>query len=137
MTPIALAALHKRACDAERPWQADEFETLLAQPGHFVLGDQRAFALVRIIADESELLMLATDPPHRRQGLARDLVNAWLAKARAAHAQRAFLGGAVDNSAACALYESLGFYEAGRRKDYFRRANGDVQDALVLGNDLS
>ena len=43
-----------------------------------------------------------------------------------------FLEVGVDNPSALHLYGILGFVEVGRRKNYYRRANRELVDALVM-----
>ena len=132
MSPADMAAIHKAAFARSRPWSAQEFAGLTAGKGCFAVGDTRAFALVRIVADEAELLTIATRPEHRRQGLARALM-ANLHEIAARHgATRCFLDVAADNRAAIALYESLGYDVTGRRAQYYRRADGTQTDAIVM-----
>ncbi|MBE0452686.1 GNAT family N-acetyltransferase [Roseovarius autotrophicus] len=120
MTPEAFATAHARAFAEEgRAWSADEFTALLASPLNFVTGDAHGFALGRVIADEAELLTLATDPDCRRQGRARACLSAFAAEARARGAVTAFLEVAEDNTAALALYKGAGFTEIARRAGYY------------------
>lgn len=131
MTPEALAHLHAAAFDQDRPWTAREFGSLLALPGTLLLGDARAVLLGRVTLDEAEVLTLATDPAHRRQGLASALLARFEAEARARGADRAVLEVAEDNVPARALYEGHGYREVGRRPAYYARPRAPVA-ALVL-----
>jgi ribosomal-protein-alanine N-acetyltransferase len=131
MTPDALARLHAAAFTEDRPWSAAEFASLLALPGTLLLGDDRAILLGRVTLDEAEILTLATDPDHRRQGLAASLLARFEAEARARGAHRTFLEVAEDNAPARALYEGRGYREVGRRPAYYARRRAPVA-ALVL-----
>ena len=131
MSPEALAHLHASAFTEDRPWSAAEFASLLSLPGTLLLGDARAFLLGRIVLDEAEVLTLATDPAHRRQGLAGLLLAQFEEEARARGAAHAFLEVAEDNAAARALYEGRGYREVGRRPAYYARPRAPVA-ALVL-----
>ncbi|PKQ12235.1 MAG: ribosomal-protein-alanine acetyltransferase [Alphaproteobacteria bacterium HGW-Alphaproteobacteria-1] len=120
MTPETLATVHARAFAGQgRAWSAAEFAALMASPLVFVTGDTRGFALGRVIADEAELLTLATDPGHRRQGHARACLSAFAAEASARGADTAFLEVAEDNAAALALYDGAGFTQTARRAGYY------------------
>lgn len=132
MTPAGMAALHRAGFTQSRPWSEAEFAGLLATPGTFACGDARGFALVRVIADEAELLTLTTHPAHRRQGHARALMDRWQTQAAAQGAARAFLEVAADNAPALALYERAGFRRAGLRRAYYARAGGRAADAVVM-----
>ena len=133
MTPDVLAALHGRVFTTPRPWNIAEFTALLADPLVFLLveGDA-AFLLGRSVAGEAELLTLAVAPEARQRGLGRRLVARFLYQARLRGADEAFLEVAADNAAALALYARAGFGQAGRRRGYYRTAEGAAVDALVL-----
>lgn len=128
--PQRLAELHASAFDA--PWDAVAFAALLAQPGVFAVERPDGFVLMRVAADEAEILTLAVRPAARRQGLGAALTGEALADAQALGADRAFLEVAEDNPAARALYARLGFTEAGRRRAYYAGSDGRRRDALVL-----
>lgn len=132
MTPAQMAALHAAGFDQSRPWTGDEFAALLASPHVFALGDARAFAMGRTVADEVELLTLTTHPAHRRTGLARALVHRWQAEAARRGAQTGFLEVAADNAPAIALYTACGFARTGLRPGYYPRTGGPAADAWVM-----
>ena len=136
MGPENMARLHRLAFTQERPWRASEFADLLATPGTFALGDSRAFVLARVTLDEAELLTIATDPAHQRQGLARGLMTAWQASAIQQGATRAILEVAADNTAAQALYAAFGYAECGRRPKYYATSDGRRTDAIVMDRAL-
>jgi ribosomal-protein-alanine N-acetyltransferase len=123
-----LAAIHGAAFPHEA-WGAGAFQVQLEM--HSVLGllDKRGgFALLRITADEAELLTLGVLPAMRRRGIARDLLEEGIRRARALAARSLFLEVGVRNHPARRLYEAGGFREVGRRPRYY--ANGE--DALIL-----
>ncbi len=128
--PAALAALHAEAFDA--PWDAASLSALLTSPGVFAVAEEDGFILIRVVADEAEILTLAVRPAARRGGLGGRLVAAAVVRAAALGAERMFLEVAEDNVAARALYARAGFNEAGRRRGYYARADGSREDALVL-----
>lgn len=131
MTEVAaLAAIHAEAF--ETPWDAASLSALLASPGVFVVAEPDGFILIRVVADEAEILTLAVRPAARRGGLGGRLVEAAVVRAAALGAERMFLEVAEDNVAARALYARAGFSEAGRRRGYYSRNDGSREDALVL-----
>ena len=132
MTPETLARLHAAAFTHPRPWSAQEFASLLDSPHVFAVGDARAFALGRVIADEAELLTIATDPAHRLQGLGRATLTAFHDAARARGATSAHLEVAADNTAANALYTAAGYAQTGLRPGYYNRPGARPVDALLL-----
>jgi ribosomal-protein-alanine N-acetyltransferase len=80
------------------------------------------------VADEVEVLFVATHPAHRRRGLARRLLAHALGEAAADGASAALLEVRRSNQGARALYESLGFTAVGERLRYY----DDGEDALLL-----
>jgi ribosomal-protein-alanine N-acetyltransferase len=119
-----------------RPWTEAEFADLLARPETHVSADANALALGRTVADEAELLTLATLPDARRRGHARRRLAAFEAEAVARGATVAFLEVAADNLPALALYLAAGYAEAGRRRGYYRRVQAPAADALVMRKPL-
>jgi ribosomal-protein-alanine N-acetyltransferase len=131
-----LAARHAEAFD--HPWNAEALRELLAAPGVFALADEAftGFILVRVVAEEAEILTLAVAEPARRRGLGRRLLQASEAESAARGASILFLEVAADNDGAIALYASAGFQPIGRRRGYYARANGSTIDALLLNKPL-
>ncbi len=87
-----------------------------------------AFILIRVAADEAEVLTLAVVPSAQGRGLGRRLLQAALDGAAALGAATMFLEVSPDNGRALALYAHAGFVRIGRRPHYYR----DGGDALVL-----
>ena len=138
MTPEAMADLHARAFAGQgRAWSAQEFTELLQSPHVFAITETHGFALGRVIADEAELLTIATDPDHRRRGIGRLLLYAFEADAAARRAQHAFLEVADDNIAALSLYSNTGYQEVSRRGAYYTAADGRKLDALIMRKPLA
>jgi len=136
MTPETLAALHARAFTAQRPWSAAEFASLLDSPLTFVVSDPHAFAVGRVIADEAELLTLATDPAQQRQGLGRKILGNYETAAKSRGATRSFLEVATDNQAAIQLYTSAGYAIDGQRPGYYKTPDGRSVDAVLMSRAL-
>ncbi|MEL7256334.1 MAG: GNAT family N-acetyltransferase [Pseudomonadota bacterium] len=132
MAPEDLAALHERAFTGQgRAWSASEFFELLQNDTILLVGDNNAFALGRVVADEAELLTIVCDPECRRQGLARDRLQMLEQHAKESGASRIFLEVASTNTPAIQLYKHSQFTEIGRRKRYYDTPNGRV-DAVVM-----
>ena len=136
MTPQDMARTHAAAFRNARPWTAEEFSDLLTNPFTQTVGDTRCFALFQVIADEAELLTIATQPAHQRQGLARKCMAEWHKAAQKNGASRAFLEVAADNGAAIELYKHCGYTPCGRRKAYYRRNDGPNVDAILMERQL-
>ncbi len=134
-----LAALHAEAFAGQSMelWSEKSLRELLAMPGALALialqGEQPVgFILLRLAADEAEIITLAVQPPLRRQGVARRLLTVGLAKVTGRGARQCFLEVADSNTAARALYASAGFAEVGRRPGYYRDGAGMPRDAILM-----
>ena len=124
-----LAAL-ERACFSH-PWSeamlAEELyndnASLVAAEGED--GTVLGYGMVRAVLDEGCLERIAVVPAYRRQGVAEELLSAFL---RFGQAHLAFLTMEVreGNAPAIALYEKLGFREVGRRKNYYPESKEDA-----------
>jgi ribosomal-protein-alanine N-acetyltransferase len=131
----AMSALH--AASFPTSWTSESLGELLASPGAFafiaveVSSLANGFVLARVAADEAEILTIAVRPNARRRGIARALMEAASAQAKKMGARTMFLEVGETNVPARGLYESLGFAEAGRRKDYYGAENGLVLKAQL------
>lgn len=86
-------------------------------------------------AGEAHVLNICIRADLRGQGIGRKLMQFLLERARSARMQDVFLEVRPSNSAAIALYVSLGFTQIGTRKAYYQAAGGR-EDALVYKLDL-
>lgn len=94
------------------------------------------FVISRHVADEEELLLIAVHPKARSRGVGRALIEMLFANAAERGAARVFLEMRSNNPAE-QLYRQAGFEPIGRRKDYYRLANGERLDAITFARDLS
>jgi ribosomal-protein-alanine N-acetyltransferase len=131
-----LAAIQAASLAAVKPqgsggevWGAAAFHAQLSMHGVVALLDPRGgFALLRVAADEAEVLAVAVIPTAQRRGVALALLREGLRQTAAMGAKEVFLEVAFGNAPALALYRSLGFAAVGRRRRYY----ADGQDAHVL-----
>jgi ribosomal-protein-alanine N-acetyltransferase len=124
-----LATIHSNAFSPADAWSRDVFDLQLAMPNvRGLLHPAGGLILVRVAADEGEILTLAVAPEVRRRGLGQILLLEATHAAAALGARAVFLEVSVANIAARALYTKAGFIEAGRRRQYY----SDRSDALVL-----
>lgn len=93
------------------------------------------FSLFRSVMDESELLLLAVAPGHRRRGIGRGLLQQFLEQARTDGATRVHLE-VRDGNPAIEMYRGAGFAPIGRRHNYYHTNDGRQFDALTFALDL-
>ena len=98
-------------------------------------GATTGFSLIRSVADESELLLIAVSPDRRRQGVGRGLLSHFLDQARSEGITRAHLE-VRDGNPAIHMYRHAGFEPIGRRRNYYRGDDGQQFDALTFALDL-
>ena len=105
---------------------------LIAREGAAVVG----FALVRVILDEAELLLVAVTPSAQRHGCGTRLLTQAMDMARLRGARTMFLEVRAGNEAAIHLYDVAGFKQVGQRKNYYHGAMGEWFDAITMRHDL-
>ena len=127
-----VAAL-ERTCFSH-PWTEDMLRQELWNDAAVIVvaegedGTVLGYAGLQAVLDEGYINNVAVDPRFRRQGVADELIAAFV---RFGKAKLAFLTLEVraSNAPAIALYEKLGFREVGRRKNYYR---AEHEDALLM-----
>jgi ribosomal-protein-alanine N-acetyltransferase len=98
-------------------------------------GDGIGFSLVRTVADESELLLIAVLPDQHRRGVGGRLLDDFMDRARNDGVQRVHLE-VRDGNPAVEMYEKAGFAGVGRRHNYYRGRDGQRFDAITLAKQL-
>lgn len=135
-----LARIH--ATGFYRGWGREEFENFLpdATTPVYVACDAKrriaGFALIRVAADESELLTIAVDPKWRGKKVGQALLKAAFDDLLMTRARKMFLEVSEDNVAAIRLYQREGFSTISTRKGYYPKADGSAATALVMSRDL-
>ena len=98
-------------------------------------GGAIGFSLVRSIAGESELLLLAVLPGWHREGIGTRLLDDFIDRARLDGLARVHLE-VRDGNPAVAMYRAAGFVPVGRRRNYYRGLDGLRFDALTYAREL-
>lgn len=125
-----------------RGWPSTEFASFLSEHGTpvYVACDAKrkiaGFALIRIAADEAELLTIAVDPRWRGKRIGQALLRAVFDDLMMSPARRMFLEVSEDNVAAIKLYGKEGFATISSRKGYYAKPDGSAATALVMARDL-
>ena len=135
-----LAEIHGGAFT--RTWSEDDFAALLADAAVFAIVVRRqsffgvrrlaGFVLVRVAADEAEILTIAVRPENRGRGFGRLLMEEALRRLYRERVAACFLEVDRGNQAAVSLYRSLGFVVAGERKRYYPDPRSGDGAALVM-----
>ena len=133
----AIAKL-ERECFS-RPWSermlSEELENQFAAFLTAVdeTGEVLGYAGLLVAADEGYITNVAVFPQYRRRGIAAKLLQVFCDFAAAHHLAFLTLEVRPSNTAAIALYESFGFTERGRRRNYYDLPK---EDALILTRDF-
>jgi ribosomal-protein-alanine N-acetyltransferase len=140
----ALAEIHEAGFP--HAWDADAIGGLADAPGARCLvareegrpGSVTGFVLLRMAADEAEIITIAVAPRHRGGGIGRALMAQAIRELQAERIARLFLEVAEGNAPALALYRSLGFRQVGVRKAYYTsgRPGAAPASALVMERHL-
>ena len=77
------------------------------------------FLVARIIGEEAEILNMAVDPSHRRNGIGSALLTAAISAAPALNAKNIYLEVRESNSEAIYFYRQHGFERASQRRGYY------------------
>jgi ribosomal-protein-alanine N-acetyltransferase len=128
------------------PWSERAFSDLLSHPHIFFACARRGkeaepgrvggsasapvgYVVAWFASGAGEIANLAVAPDERGQGIGSLLLDAALAQARRAGTTETYLEVRNSNLRARQLYDSRGFVEVGRRRNYYRRP---VEDAVIL-----
>lgn len=133
MEHIPQVAALERACFS-RPWSEESLQGELWNDSAVIIvaegedGTVIGYAGLQTVLDEGYINNVAVDGKYRRQGVADELIAAFV---RFGQAKLAFLTLEVraSNAPAIALYAKHGFAEVGRRKNYY---DDPKEDALLM-----
>ena len=130
---IGQVAQLEKLCFSD-PWSENSVASELHNPLSLWLVALEGETLVgyvgsQTVMGETDMMNVAVHPDHRRQGIALALIRALIEALQARESHSLTLEVRVSNVPAIGLYESLGFQEAGRRRNYYRNPK---EDALIL-----
>jgi ribosomal-protein-alanine N-acetyltransferase len=124
-------------------WSTPQLTAMMRLPGSILavgrIGDVPiGFGLLRSIAGEAELLLLAVHPAYRGASHGRRLLDRCMTEAEGSGAETMFLEVRAGNPA-IHLYSKAGFRQYNVRRDYYLGIDGNRYDALsfkiILGHD--
>ncbi len=100
--------------------------------GAFRLGRMIGYLIVSRYADDWHIMNLAVDPAWRQRGVARQLLENFLARTAGGYERGYTLEVRVSNDEAIRLYERLGFEARGVRRGYYL---DNHEDAVIMWKD--
>ena len=123
-------------------WTRSQLSGILPMVGVFLTiaverssDDVVGFSLVRTVADESELLLIAVLPAAQRRGVGGFLLDHFIDRARQEGVRRVHLE-VRDGNPAVNMYLGAGFSPVGRRRNYYHSTSGKRYDAITLASEL-
>ncbi len=136
--PDVDAVLEIELSSNPHPWTRDHFVDalrsgylcLIAREQSVIVG----FAIVRLLVDDAELLLIAVEPSARRGGVATLLLNSVLDRLASTGKSPLHLEVRASNSNAISFYESRKFVRTGLRKNYYPNGvhGNQREDALLM-----
>ena len=118
------------------PWSRLAFEESLSRDDDcrvLVSGNRIvAFYVISHVASETHILNLAVAPLFQGRGLGHMLLDAVVAAAERENSERIFLEVRSSNDTARSLYAKWQFRELSIRQNYYRAANRQREDAVVM-----
>jgi ribosomal-protein-alanine N-acetyltransferase len=118
------------------PWSRGNFEDSLnrAYYARLLRDTQRVlgYFVAMPVVDEAHLLNLSVDVDLQRQGYGLRLMHEAVALARANHLETMLLEVRISNQQAISFYQSVGFGEIGRRKNYYPVTANQREDAIMM-----
>ena len=123
-------------------WKAADYERVAGNPHGIVLiatgsgapNLVAGFLAALTTGEEAEIQNVAVHADHRRQGVARALIEEAHHRLRVRGVRSVFLEVRRSNTAARTLYRTIGYYECGLRRRYY---TSDGEDALVFRRELT
>ncbi|MDF1759888.1 MAG: ribosomal protein S18-alanine N-acetyltransferase [Coxiellaceae bacterium] len=117
------------------PWSKQVFRDCMTAtyPGWVLCENEqiRGFSIIKVVAEEAELLNLCVDPAVHRQGYGKQLLQYAIDEAHKQLAEHIFLEVRESNEAAKGLYLHMGFSQVGIRKQYYPTDDGR-EDAVIM-----
>ena len=117
-----------------QPWSREGLAAELKKPGAVFLvareaGQTLGYLGLNTVLDEGYIANLAVHPDSRRRGLGRQLLAAMVEEGRRRGLSFITLEVRPSNTAALALYRSLGFAQAGLRRGFYHHP---AEDGLLM-----
>ena len=116
------------------PWTKKQFEDSVNTYQVTVIEQQEqvvGFCILQPVLDEANLLLMAVHPSQQGKGMGYQLLEASLAMLKNDPVQ-VFLEVRESNIAAIKLYEKSDFHQIDMRKNYYPKADGSREHAIIM-----
>lgn len=116
------------------PWTLKQFEESINSYQSTVIEQQGVvvgFCILQPVLDEANLLLMAIHPQQQGKGLGYQLLDQSMALLKNNPLQ-IFLEVRESNLSAIALYEKSGFHQIDMRRNYYPKADGGKEHAIIM-----
>ena len=116
------------------PWSMKQFQEAVDAYQCTVIEHQEkvvGFCILQPVLDEANLLLMAIDPNMQGKGLGYQLLEHSIGLLKNNPVQ-IFLEVRESNIAAIGLYEKSGFHQIDLRKNYYPKADGSKEHAIIM-----
>ncbi|WP_374573355.1 ribosomal protein S18-alanine N-acetyltransferase [Acinetobacter sp.] len=130
----AAAAAEIESLVQSHPWTRKQFEESAAAHQSTVIEQQgkvAGFCILQPVLDEANLLLMAVHPSQQGKGLGYQLLEQSIAMLKNNPVQ-IFLEVRESNKPAIQLYEKSGFHQIDLRKNYYPKADGTREHAIIM-----
>ena len=132
-TAYKLAQFHALCfTNYEKQYSEKSMLFFLENPLYHIFYTGIRLAILHIIGTEAELITLAIDPKHRKNGLGSNTLKIVVQYLKVSKISVLFLEVAASNHHAIRLYKKIGFKNVGIRKDYYLRRNQKPINAIKM-----
>ncbi|MBR1954969.1 MAG: ribosomal protein S18-alanine N-acetyltransferase [Clostridia bacterium] len=131
----------EEVCFAKDAWTVNNLRGEFMNEYSYLIGyyqDDKlvGYTCVRAMYEEAQVCNVAVLPEYRRQGIAKQLIEAMLRLSAEKGCQVCELEVNTENTPAVELYKKCGFEVAGIRKNFYRRSRYNSRDAYTMTKSL-
>lgn len=133
MADVAVVAQIEQKVQSH-PWTFAQFQQSVDAYSSTVIEYQGVvvgFCILQPVVDEANLLLMAIDPAMQGQGFGFQLLDQSLQLLKNDPVQ-IFLEVRESNTPAIALYEKSGFHQIDLRRNYYPKADGSKEHAIIM-----
>lgn len=129
-----------RAIDKDFSWSDKQIEDSLTNDtvlGLMIDSELVAIAIFNYIFETAELLYICVDTAMQSRGVASKLLKYSIDHLGKKEVKELFLEVDINNTKAISLYNKLNFIKVSQRKNYYKKIDGSLSNALICRLDIS
>ncbi|MEY8701672.1 GNAT family N-acetyltransferase [Francisella philomiragia] len=129
-----------RAADKNFSWSDRQIEDSITNDivlGLVIDSELVAVAIFNYVFETAELLYICVDNSMQSRGIASKLLKYSIDYLAKKEVKELFLEVDINNTKAISLYNKLNFIKVSQRKNYYKKIDGSLSDALICRLDIS